>query len=497
MLRENDKEAKSIIANTTNKVFLRVEELEQTAKLAIDSGGKGMKAQMSGWSGKAGEWRTSFNDSLEARVEMVDRISSLDLRALGVGEAYVTWHDQYFKVKMFHAFPEGEYEELSKLPLRVNHFIAVAKPNPTDVKKEETIPLIAEKLADISFARIVEERARATRAEIEKAAAEKRDAGKMKSEIACAAVALLRANKKTGPLGDYLTASCAAIAAITMAQINDAHAFTRDVRRVEGLPDLPATARSGRGRVPSEVPGVVGTPGRSPDRAAPPPREAFGRDGARPPSGAGSGAAAGRPFERPTGRPLPPPMLDDELPPPDDMEFETEPDFEEASSFTDSFGRPDVPTDPARIEAQRSVAPSTMRKVEHGVTVDGRDTFKMAEKLQNNDTTLRFLAALNFDAPEGAEPGVEVIDTAIEKAVIFDDDEESDAPPPKAGTADPVEIERADVASARATQWTERAPKVPPGKSREPVPDLETAVRSGNVQDMTASFLADLLGDDD
>jgi hypothetical protein len=34
-------------------------------------------------------------------------------------------------------------------------------------------------------------------------------------------------------------------------------------------------------------------------------------------------------------------------------------------------------------------------------------------------------------------------------------------------------------------------------KSREPVPDLETAVRSGNVQDMTASFLADLLGDDD
>ena len=34
-----------------------MEELEQTAKLAIDSGGKGMKAQMSGWSGKAGEWR--------------------------------------------------------------------------------------------------------------------------------------------------------------------------------------------------------------------------------------------------------------------------------------------------------------------------------------------------------------------------------------------------------------------------------------------------------
>ena len=86
-----------------------------------------------------------------------------------------------------------------------------------------------------------------------------------------------------------------------------------------------------------------------------------------------------------------------------------------------------------------------MRKVDHGVTVDGRDTFRMAEKLQTNDATPLFLAALNFDADECAEPGVEVIDTAIKKAVIFDD-EKDDLPPPPAATADPVEIERADVA---------------------------------------------------
>jgi hypothetical protein len=504
MLRENDKEAKSIIANTTNKIFMRVEELEQTAKLAIDSGGKGMKAQIGGWSGKAGEWQTSYSDSMEARVEMVDRISSLDLRALGVGEAYVTWHDQYFKVKMFHAFPEGEYQNLPQLELRVNHFIPVARPSPSDVKKEETLPLIAEKLADAYFAREVERRAREERGTIEKAAAEKRDPAKMRSEIACAAVALLRANKKQGPQGDYLTASCAAIAAITLAQINDANVFSKEVRRVEGLPELPSTARSGRDRVPSEVPGIVtatGRPGRdldaARDQALRGAAGAFGRDPTRPPSAPGSRPPAGRPFERPQGRP---PLIDDEVLPPDaagagdDLEFETEPDFEDATSFTDSFGRPDVPTDPARIEAQRSGAPSTMRKVEHGVTVDGRDTFKMAEKLQNNDATLRFLAALNFDAEEGNEPGVEVINTAVEKAVIFDDEEDT-APPPKAATADPVEIERADIASARATQWTGRAPRPDAAKSREPVPDLATAVRSGNVEDMTASFLADLLED--
>lgn len=477
MMRENDKEAKSIIANTTTKIFMRVEELEATAKLAIDSGGKGLKAQTSGFSGKSGEFNMSYLDGMEAKIETVDRISALDLRALGVGEAYVTWHDQYFKVKTFHAFPEGEFgKDLPKLELRVNHFIAVARPNPADVKKEETLPQIAEKLGDLKFAQIVEQRAKDVRAEIEQAAAQKRDPAKMKSEIACAAVAFLRANKKAGPGGDYLTASCAAIAAITLAQINDANAFTREVRRIEGLPEmplsngLPATARSGRGRVPSEVPGIVSPAARA---AA----------GAR-------AAAASRPGAA-TAQTMPPPMLDDEPPPPDDIEFETEPDYEDGHAFTDSFGRPDAPpTDPARIEAQRSDAPSTMRKVDHGVTVDNHDTYKMAEKLQTNDAALRFLEALNFDADEESEPGIEVIDTAIEKAVIFDD--EDDAPAQPGHAADAAEIERADVASARATQWTERA-RPAASEARAPAPDLETAVKSGNVEDMTASFLADLL----
>jgi len=60
-----------------------------------------MKAQTGGWSGKSGEMNMTFQDDMSARIEVVDRISALDLRALGVGEAYVTWHDQYFKIKTF------------------------------------------------------------------------------------------------------------------------------------------------------------------------------------------------------------------------------------------------------------------------------------------------------------------------------------------------------------------------------------------------------------
>ena len=133
-----------------------------------------------------------------------------------------------------------------------------------------------------------------------------------------------------------------------------------------------------------------------------------------------------------------------------------------------------------------------MRKVDHGVTVDD-NTFKMAEKIQANDATLRFLDALNFDADP--EPGEAVVNTEIEEA-IYIDERRAEAPEPH-----PAEIERADVASARANQWVDRADKGPPKPSgarpKEPVPDLEDAVCAGNVEDMTASFLADLLDDDD
>jgi len=529
MLRENDKEAKSIIANTTTKIFMRVEELEMTAKLAVDSAGEGMKTQVGGFAGQAGQFNTGYNDDMSARIEKVSRINPLDLRALGVGEAYVTWHDQYFKVKAFHAFPEGEYKNLPKLELRVNHFISVARPNPSDVQKEETLPLIAEKLADPRFAQVIEQRARDERAAIERNAAEKKDPARMRSEVACAATAFLRANKKQGQFGDYLTAACAALAAITTAQAHDANIFIKEVRRMEGLPDgplagLPAAdrslARSGKGRVPSDIPGrdVAGRGGPTAgagisSRAAAIAdleRERLAQAGAKDPMAAFAASqrgAAARPGVIPgqiPGRPAPAearrPVTDDTLPPPpsdEDLGFETEPDYEEAAFG--NFGAPELPTDPERLAAGRSDAPSTMRKVDHGVTVDGRDTFKMAEKLQSNDATLRFLEALNFDADEGAEPGVEVVDASIQKAVLFADDEEAPPPPKAAPVADRVEIDRADVMSAKATQWTDRAakPAAPAAAAAAPARDVKAGAKAGDVDDMTSSFLADLLEDGD
>lgn len=87
MLRDNDKEAKSILANTSNKIFLRVEEMEMTAKLAVESTGKGFQTQAAGFSGHAGEMNMSYRDNMEARIEMIDRVNPTDLKALGGGQA--------------------------------------------------------------------------------------------------------------------------------------------------------------------------------------------------------------------------------------------------------------------------------------------------------------------------------------------------------------------------------------------------------------------------
>jgi hypothetical protein len=163
-------------------------------------------------------------------------------------------------------------------------------------------------------------------------------------------------------------------------------------------------------------------------------------------------------------------------PPAEDLELETEPI---------TRARPRKPRPSATPACRRRntwKVPSTTRKVDHVVTMDGGDSLKMAEKLQTNVIALRFLAALDFD-------------TAVEKAVILDD-EEDDAPPPPAQTADPVEIECADVASGRPRNRASTQPDQPRRGRARRVPDLDTAVKAGNVEGMSHIVPADLLEGD-
>ncbi|MGY3581853.1 hypothetical protein ACVIGB_000076 [Bradyrhizobium sp. USDA 4341] len=491
MLRNDDKEAKSMIANTTTKMFMRVEETEMTAKLAVESAGVGHFAQVAGYAAKSGEFATPYLDNMEARFEKQERITVRNLRALGVGEAYVTWRDSVFKIKTFHAGPEFEYgKSLKELELRANHFLAFSKPTKEEVKKTGVLVDVAERLDDPRFAKIIEQRAKEERAAIAKLAAEKRDPTTLRNEISAGAVAFLRAaygDGKKASSTDLITAAAASIAAIGQAMQKQGDKFARDVRAMEGLAN-DGLVRSGRARAPSQVPGLV-----DPTSMAPPPAAARPARPAQPASPFAEGARRAD-----FGRTGLPPALDalrarvptappegfadefDDAPPPPDDDYEQNETASLASAL-ESLGSPE-----ARREAAQSPAPSRMKEVAHGVTVDNV-AYDMARKMQNNETALHFLEALDFDG----DPGVDAVDAALDEAATGAAEALTHQPPPLA-PATAADLERADVASARASQWVDRGD---PAKRVDVVgpEEFERQMEKGDAQGMTHAFLSDLL----
>jgi intracellular multiplication protein IcmO len=492
MLRNDDKEAKSMIANTTTKVFMRVEETEMTAKLAVDSAGTGQFATVSGFAAKAGEFSKPYLDNMEARFEKQERITVRNLRALGVGEAYVTWRDSVFKIRTFHAHPEGEYgKSLKQLELRANHFLAFSKPTKEEVKKTGVLVDIAERLDDPRFAQIVESRAKDERAAIARLAAEKKDPTSLRNEISAGAVAFLRAaygDGKKATSTDLVSAGAASIAAICQAMQKQGDKFARDVRAVEGLSN-DGQVRSGRARAASQVPGLVDPtslpplpPGRPAQGASPFAETARRGDLSRP------GLPPSLEALRARAPVVPQDAFTDEFdeapPPPDDDDERNE--TASLASALEQLGSPE-----ARREAAFSPAPSRMREVEHGVSVDNV-AYDMARKMQNNETALHFLAALDFEG----EPGQDAVDAALDEAATGS--AEALAPPPAAvAPVTAAELERADVASARAAQWVERAEAGKPRAAPVGPEEFEMQMQKGDAQGMTHAFLADLLAGDE
>lgn len=496
LMRIVEKEAKSMIANATTFLWMRVAETEETGGLAVKQGGEATFAQAAGYAAKSGEFATPYLDNMEARFEKQNRISVRALRALEPGDAYVTFRDTVLKMKTFFANPEGEYgETLDELELQVNHFLAFAKPTKEEVKKTGVLVEVAERLSDARFARIIEGRAKDERAAIVKLANEKKDPTSLRNEISAGAVAFLRAaygGAKKATSTDLITAGAASVAAIMQAMQKQGDTFARDVRAMEGLPDN--LARSGRARAPSQMPGLVDPTSLAPAASARPARPAGAATG-------GGFAEAGRLGE--AARAALPPSLDalrarassappreafleeefDDAPPEPDDEYEQNQTASLAAAL-DQLGSPE-----ARREAAASPAPSRMKEVAHGVTVDNV-AYEMAKKMQSNETTLHFLAALDFDG----EPGEEAVDHALDEAVSGT----AEAVAPETKPAAPVtaaDLERADVASARAAQWVERAEGQKPQQNPAAAgsDEFEKHVEAGNVDAMTQAFLADLL----
>ena len=151
MKKKNEKEAASIIANTNTKIFMRLEEPNETAKLAIDRGAKAMRARTSGYERQSGEFTShQYMDATGTQFEDQDRIHLTDLTGQTEGEMHIIHKDRIVRAKTWYADAPGSID-VNKLQLGANHFIQVARPDPTKMEEENQIPEVLERLLDKSL----------------------------------------------------------------------------------------------------------------------------------------------------------------------------------------------------------------------------------------------------------------------------------------------------------------------------------------------------------
>lgn len=149
MKRLNEKVFGSVQGNTNTKIIMRTEDPD-TAKLAIEAGGKAFRAQLGSYQGQTGELAKTYTDNMEARLEAIDRINPLDLKAQDEGEMHIIHKEWLVRAKSFYSAPESSLNKRN-LKLRPNHFITVAKPNREMLESQQKLPEIVERLVSDEF----------------------------------------------------------------------------------------------------------------------------------------------------------------------------------------------------------------------------------------------------------------------------------------------------------------------------------------------------------
>jgi len=418
MKRFNEKVFDSVRGNTNTKIILRTEDTD-TMKLAVEAAGKAFRAAVGGYEGRVGELHRSYFDNLDAKIEEVERINSLDLKAQDEGEMHILHKEWLVRAKSFYAAPETSLDR-NRLTLRANHFITVAKPNADDIASHQRLPEIVQRLADPEFARQM-------RMDAENAASDYSS----EDEVATLAATTAEVNRSARKPSNPVEIACVAFAKLLLESRKLTESYARNVHASSAMPrdelDLPSDPASRRQPTGpfDQIPGFDGF------------------------------------FDDPsTDGPVRPP----------DAPTRAIHDYQE-----------DVRQQPPKRPITRPAVRNKLRTdVGHGVKVDDGSIHEMADRISSNDSIMRTLAALDFDA---ATTTPDRVDNAIEEALGGGDGGSTK----KTGAVfDRVSAHRADVAS------------------RSAIPDVEEfddtdADEGGDDEsgDAAVDFLEALLLDDD
>ncbi|GIK74505.1 MAG: phosphoesterase [Chloroflexota bacterium] len=128
---ENKNEVESMIANTKVKMSMALEDPKDTYELFQKIAGDAKIAELSGYSGGVNAVTTFWRNMFTAKVEKVSRISLQELKALSPGESVIAFGDKLVRARNFDVF--GSLKESRKIPIRVNCFLQVLKPQPEEI----------------------------------------------------------------------------------------------------------------------------------------------------------------------------------------------------------------------------------------------------------------------------------------------------------------------------------------------------------------------------
>jgi intracellular multiplication protein IcmO len=362
MKRISEKVFGSVLGNTRTKVLLGTEDTE-TMELASKLGGKSLRTHMSGYSGETGEFGKSYSDNMEARIEEVERIHGLDIKAQGPGEAHIMFADKLVRVNMFYPAPNTTLNP-RKLTLRTNHFITVGHPNVEAILSQQRLPDIVEKLCDPDFAKMM-------RHDADNAVKNLALSGELEPFHA----AITEGRTKTQAINGALDLYCAGFAQIVTDTDNmsaDYHQQVPGNNSAAALSNMPnadfTLDQSGDARRPRNI--------ENP------------QTGAVPPTRQANAAASPR-------RPA------------------------EATSFDGDVVPANLaPAPPRRSDNKPFKSQRVDGKVRHGVNVDG-NVHDMVDKLPAVPGVLDALAALDAD---GSISSKKEIDDALNDAIRFADD---------------------------------------------------------------------------
>lgn len=371
MKRLNEKVFGSVLGNTSTKLVMKTEDPE-TAKIAIDAAGKAYRAHLAAYQGQVKEIGSrAYSDNLEARLEAVDRINLRDLRDQDPGEMHVIHKDVVVRMKSFYAAPETAVAR-KNLKLRANHFITVAKPDAEEIASQQRLPEIVERIADPDFARQMKADAANAAAQLEG-----------KGEIALIVRTLAEVDASKRRPSSPVEAACVAFARLSAENREISETYARDVR---GGPASPA-----RPVMPEDIGDMGDFGGR--------PRPARARQERPPFDGGFDGFASDgvADFEDPRMPDPRRPIMPDEFAPP--SEGRVPPRAPAARPFTGGRVRPDVT---------------------HGVQVASGSVHDMADRISTNESVIRSLAALDFDAKAETRESVE---SGIEEALSISHDD--------------------------------------------------------------------------